>query len=209
MNKVLFPIICFISYPLISIAQDPLPDSAKSAWAFSTSAYMYFVPDETSTGTIIGYADHNKLHFEARYNYEDHKTGSVFAGWRFETGNKFVFGATPMIGLVFGNTNGLAPAVELDATYGIFDFYSETEYVIDFASSENNFLYTWGEIGVSPFDRFRTGISYQRTKLYQSPFEVQHGIFAEYQLWKFTIGAYYFDPFVDGQYVIASLSYDF
>ena len=183
-------------------------DSTKNSWEVEANAILNFIPSDFYVMPVIR-ADKGRLHLETRYNYEDHKTGSVFAGWRFETGNKFVFGATPMIGLVFGNTNGLAPGVELDATYGIFDFYSETEYVIDFASGENNFLYTWGEIGVSPFDRFRTGVSYQRTKLYQSPFEVQRGIFAEYQVWKFTIGAYYFDPFVDGQYVIASLSYDF
>jgi hypothetical protein len=198
-----------ILLPLFSKGQDAPPDSAKSVWSFSTSAYFYIVPDEKSTVSLIGYADHKSLHLEGRYNYEDHKTGSVFAGWRFETGEKFVFSATPMLGLVFGNTNGIAPGLELEASYGIFDFYSETEYVIVFSGKENNFLYTWGEIGVSPLDRFRTGLSYQRTKLYQSKFDVQRGLFAEYQVWKFTIGAYYFDPFNESQYVIASLSFDF
>ena len=196
-------------FPLSSIAQDAPADSAKAAWAFSSSAYYYLVPDEKNTLSLIGYADHKSLHFEGRYNYEDHKTGSLFAGWRFEGGSKFVFGATPMIGLVFGNTNGTGAGLELDAAYGIFDFYSETEYIVDFSGTENNFLYTWGEIGVSPFDRFRTGISYQRTKLYQTQFDVQRGLFAEYQLWKFTLGAYYFDPFSSSQYAIASLSFDF
>jgi len=201
--------ITLLFLPLLSVAQDAPPDSAKAAWSFSTSAYYYIVPDEKNTVSVIGYADHKSLHFEGRYNYEDHKTGSVFAGWRFEGGNRFVFGATPMIGMVFGNTNGFGGGLELDANYGIFDFYSETEYIIDFSGSENNFLYTWGELGVSPFDRFRTGISYQRTKLYQSQFDVQRGLFAEYQIWKFTIGAYYFDPFSDSQYAIVSLSFDF
>jgi len=209
MKNARFIFICSLFHPLLSIAQQPNADSTKPKWAFSTSAYYYVVPSEKNTASLIGYADHGALHFEARYNYEDHKTGSAFIGWRFETGEKFVFGATPMAGIVFGNTDGVAPGLELDASYGIFDFYSETEYVFDFAGEENNYLYTWGEIGVAPLNRFRTGLSFQRTKLYQSQFEVQRGIFAEYQIWKFTIGAYYFDPFADGQYVIASLSFDF
>ena len=209
MHKQLIYFFHLVLFPLISVCQEDASDSAKSVWSFSTSAYYYIVPSEKNTASVIGYADHHSLHFEARYNYEDHKTGSVFAGWRFETGNKFVFGATPMAGLVFGNTNGVGPGLELDASYGILDFYSETEYIIDFSSNENNFLYTWGEIGVSPLKRFRTGISYQRTKLYQSQFDVQRGPFAEYQVWKFTVGAYYFDPFSNSAYVIASLSFDF
>ncbi len=184
-------------------------DSTSSKWSFSTSGYYYMIPSQQNTLTLIGYADHSWLHLEARYNYEDQKTGSAFAGWRFETGNQFVFGATPMIGLAAGNTDGIAPALELDATYKIFDYYSESEYLFDFSGKENNFLYTWGELGITPFNSFRTGFSYQRSKLYQSKFEIQRGVFAEYQIWKFTAGVYYFDPFSTDQFVIASLSFDF
>jgi hypothetical protein len=190
-------------------SQKVATDSAPPKWSFSAAAYYYIVPDQENTVSVIGYADHQSLHLEGRYNYEDFKTGSLFAGWRFEKGNKFVFGATPMLGLVVGNTDGFAPALELDASYKIFDYYSETEYVLDFSGKENNFLYTWGELGVTPFNRFRTGISYQRTRLYQSQFEIQRGIFAEYQFWKLTTGLYYFDPFSNSQFVIASLSIDF
>jgi len=75
--------------------------------------------------------------------------------------------ATPMMGIAFGNTNGFVPRLELDAAYKIFDFYSESEYLIDFAGKENNFFYTWSELAVSPFYFLRTGISAQRTRLYQ------------------------------------------
>jgi len=208
MKNILVLILIFFFSIRIGFSQEKL-DSTASKWTFSAAAYYYIIPEEKNTGTIIGYADHKSFHFEARYNYEDRKTGSVFAGRRFETGNKFVFGATPMAGLIFGNTDGFAPGLELDASYKIFDFYSESEYVIDFSGSESNFFYSWGELGITPFGSFRTGLSYQRTKLYQSSLEVQRGVFAEYQFWKITTGIYYFDPFSDNQFVIASLSFDF
>jgi hypothetical protein len=206
MKKLLWTFALMLSMPGMGLGQ---ADSIGRKWSFSTSAYYYIIPEEKNTTTIVGYADYKSWHFEARYNYEDRKTGSFFVGKRFETGNNFVFGVTPILGLVFGNTDGLAPGIELDASYKIFDYYSETEYVIDFAGSENNFLYTWGELGITPFSSFRTGLTYQRTKLYQSSFDVQRGIFAEYQFWKITTGIYYFDPFSDNQFVIASLSIDF
>jgi hypothetical protein len=184
-------------------------DSLPPAWSLSTSAYYYNLPSENNTFTVITYADHKALHLEARYNYEDKETGSVFAGRRFEAGRAFALGITPMAGLIFGRTNGFAPGLELDATYKRFDFYSETEWVIDFEGDENNFLYTWGELGYSPLDAFRTGISYQRTKLYETEWDIQRGIFAEYQVKKFTAGMYYFNPFSSKNFLIASLSYDF
>lgn len=197
------------SFPCILFAQQDTASSPASNWSFSASGYYYFIPDEDNTFTFIGTADYKKLHLEARYNYEDTKTGSVFAGWRFETGKKFQFGATPMIGFAVGNTDGFVPALELDATYKIFDFYSESEYLVSFAGKENNFFYTWSELAVSPLDKLRTGISIQRTRLYQTDRDVQGGIFAEYSFWKLTAGMYYFNPFSKNDFVIASLSMDF
>ncbi|HEY6978320.1 MAG TPA: hypothetical protein VH396_18610 [Chitinophagaceae bacterium] len=199
--------ICFS--PFILFAQGNTDDSSVSKWSFSASGYYYFIPDEKNSSTLIAYADHKALHFEARYNYEDQNTASLFAGWRFETGKSFQFGATPMMGIAFGNTNGIVPAVKLDATYKIFDFYSESEYLINFAERENNFFYTWSELAVSPFDFLRTGISAQKTRLYETGLDVQRGIFAEYSFRKLTAGVYYFNPFSSDNFVTAALSIDF
>jgi hypothetical protein len=208
MRKIFLSTIIYF-FPLILLAQQHVADSTQATWSFSASGYYYFIPEEENSSTLIGYADHKSLHFEGRYNYEDQNTASLFAGWRFETGKNFQFSATPMAGVAFGNTNGFIPAVELEASYKIFDFYAETEYLIDFAGKDNNFLYTWSELAVSPFDFLRTGITAQRTRLYQTALDVQRGIFAQYSFWKLTAGIYYYNPFSKDNFVIASLSVDF
>jgi hypothetical protein len=183
MHRKLLFLIAHIT-PIILLAQYERNDSSRTAadskWAFSATGFYYIIPNDRNYLTMIGYADHGALHLEARYNYEDQRTASIFAGWRFETGNKLVFGATPMIGVVFGQTNGIAPGVELDLSYKIFDIYSESEYLIDFEGKENNYFYTWSELGIRPFQQLRTGITVQRTRLYQTALDVQRGIFAEY-----------------------------
>src|SRR6187402_3699115 len=63
-------------------------DTVSSAWSFAAATYYYILPGEKNTATILGYADHKALHLETRYNYEDRETGSVFAGYMFEAGNK-------------------------------------------------------------------------------------------------------------------------
>ena len=200
-------ILVFYFLPCTMFAQQNAADSSQSKkWSFSAVGQYNLQPNAY---TYIGYADHKALHLEARYNYEALKTGSAFAGWRFETGKKFQFSATPMLGLAFGNTNGFVPALELAASLKIFDFYSESEYIIDFKSGENNFFYTSSELAVSPLHALRTGIAIQRTHLYQTKLDTQRGIFAEYSFWKLTAGMYYYNPFSSDNVVIASLSIDF
>jgi hypothetical protein len=196
-------------YQCSLFAQQQAEDSLRKPWSFSTTGYYYFVPDDENTFTLIGYADYRNLHFEARFNYEDENTGSVFGGYRFEIGNKIQFGITPMAGVVFGNTNGIAPGLELDITYKKFDYYSETEYVIDFSGKENNFLFIWGELAFSPLPALRTGIAWQKTHLYQTEFTVQRGLFAEYTFRKFGLGVFCFNPFTSDIIFSTSLTVDF
>ncbi|MFI5218078.1 MAG: hypothetical protein ACHQNT_01230 [Bacteroidia bacterium] len=184
-------------------------DSTKSDWQFEGVIYDYILPNETDYLSPVFYADYKSIHFEARYNYEDKNTASVFGGYRFETGSELIFGATPIAGFVFGNTDGVAPGLLIDITYKKFDFYSESEYVFDFSEKENNFFYTWSELAVSPFENFRTGFSASRTRLYQTDRDIQHGIFAQYSFGKLTGGLHYFNPFTDDYFLIATMGFEF
>jgi hypothetical protein len=184
-------------------------DSVSSPLSVSASGYYYLFPEtDNNTLTLIGYLDYKSVHLEPRYNYEGQNTGSVFAGWKFESEGKINLAVTPMIGVVFGSLKGFAPALELELSYKAFDFYTENEYVIDQAGGMYNFFYTWTELGFSPVERFRTGISAQRTRLYETGLDIQRGIFAEYSFWKLTAGVHYFNPFSKEYFFIASLNFE-
>ena len=92
----------FIIIPLLSllcyfaIAQQRVPNASDSTRYFSVSGFYYFIPEDKNEFTFIATADHKKLHLETRYNYEDRRTGSVFAGWRFKTNGKVQFEAIPL-----------------------------------------------------------------------------------------------------------------
>jgi len=211
MNKLLF-IFFLAGFPCTVVAQvgqikAPV-DTTSPPLSVSATGYYYFFPAaDNNTLTLIGYFDYKSVHLEPRYNYEALHTGSVFAGWKFEAEGKISWAVTPMIGVVFGNLKGFAPALELELSYKAFDFYTENEYVIDQAGSQYNFFYTWTELGFSPFEKFRTGISAQRTRLYETGLEIQRGLFAEYSFWKLTAGIHYFNPFSTEYFFIASLHF--
>jgi hypothetical protein len=55
----------------------------SNTWAFTAVVDGYFAPGEDGYADPIFTADHNWLHLEARYNYEDLRTGSVWLGYNF------------------------------------------------------------------------------------------------------------------------------
>ena len=115
----------------------------------------------------------------------------------------------PMAAIVFGNTSGVAPGLEMEIMDKKFDFYSESEHVFDFSSKENNFFYMYTELAIRPINALRTGIMTQRTRVFESDRELQRGIFAEYYFGRFRAGVFYFSPFASDQFWVASFSVDF
>jgi hypothetical protein len=208
MEKYLLLLFGFVSLKLF--AQENPTDSTGSHWNFSAWAEQFIIPDEGSFFNPTFYARHKTLHLEGRYNYEDRNTTSLWAGRRFSFGKTVDFVFVPMGGIVFGNTKGVAPGLETEITFKKFDFYSESEYLFDFESKENNFFYMYSELAMRPVKPIRTGIMAQRTKLFESKREIQRGLFAEYYFGRCRAGVFCFSPFnPDDNFWIASFSVDF
>ena len=203
-KKYLFLLICFVSLKLS--AQD---DSTKAQWSFSAWAEMFFIPGQEDYFNPTFYARRKNLHLEGRYNYEDRNTASLWAGRRFGFGNAVKFVFVPMGGVVLGNTNGIAPGLETEISFWKLDFYTENEYVFDFETSENNFFYMYSELAIRPVQPLRVGMTVQRTKLFESQFDVERGVFAEFYFGRFRAGVFYFNPFTHSEFWIASVSVDF
>ena len=120
--------------------------------------------------------DRGRLHVEARYNYEALRTASLWMGYNMSAGKKVLLEATPMIGEVFGNTNGIAPGLQFTVTYRNLQLYSTNEYVFDTTTKAGNFFYTWTQLTYSPLEWFTFGYVVQRTRAYQTPLEIQRGL---------------------------------
>ena len=189
--KIIISFFC-TCFSFFAFAQQEQPglitkDTIQKPWSFSLWMGYSIYDDQENNFLPIFYADHHKLHLEVRYNYEDKNTASVFAGYKLRTGNALLFSATPMIGFVFGKTNGIAPGLETALSYKKFDLYTESEYVLDFADNSNNFLYTYTELAYT-LNKFRGGLTTQRSRIYETDLDIQRGLFATYKVWKFIPG---------------------
>lgn len=186
-------------------AQQP----TSKTWSFSASAYTYCVPDGQDYVQPAFKADRGRLHLEARYNYEDRKTGSLWAGYNFSFGDKLTFEFTPMLGAVFGDTDGIAPGFELTLAWRKLTLYSESEYVFDSEDHSANFAYTWSELTLAPVDWFRFGLVAQRTRAYQTDLDVQRGLLLGFSYRWADFGAYLFNPDLDKPTLVFSVAVNF
>jgi hypothetical protein len=168
--------------PLVLLATPASAQTAPpaKAWSFFASAYIYVVPDASDYVQPSFTADHDRLHLEARYNYEAQKTGSAWVGWNFSGGDTLEWELTPMIGGVFGDVDGVAPGYKGSISWRKIGLYSESEYVIDAADTSNSFFYNWSELTYSVTEAFRAGLVVQRTRAYHTDRDVQRGLIVGY-----------------------------
>jgi hypothetical protein len=174
--------------------------SSPPVWQYNAAANFYFIPDDFFVLPVF-IADKNKLHLEARYNYEDRETFSAWVGYNFTGGNNFEYTITPMIGGVVGLSDGMAPGIEITLGFKGFELYSEAEQYFDFETSENHFFYMWTDLTYSPNDWLWFGLSGQRTRVYQTDLDIQRGLLigAGLKQWELTTYVYNVasdDPFV-------------
>lgn len=178
-------------------------------WSFSASAYAYFVPDSREYVQPTVTADRDWLHMEARYNYEDLETGSVWLGYNFGGGRKLSWELTPMLGGVFGNTTGVAPGYKGSLSWWKFELYSEGEYVWDTGDSSGSFFYNWSEITLAPAEWCRFGLVTQRTRAYDSDREVQRGLLAGFSYKQVDLTGYVFNPDDSNPTVVVAVGLNF
>jgi hypothetical protein len=165
--------------PTVRPPSTPTPPTPSTpgakVWSFYTSIFGYIVPDDRSYASPTITADRGALHLEGRYNYENLETGSVWIGRNFSFGKKVEVEVTPMIGGVFGKSNGVAPGYLASLSSRKFTIDSQGEYLFDTQRSAS-FFYNWSEASYSPVEWLRAGIVIQRTKAYQTSLDTQRGL---------------------------------
>jgi hypothetical protein len=184
----------------------PLAEAAP-AWAFGLSALYVDPPDDDGYTTTIVYADRGPLHLEARYNYEDRDTASLFVGWTFEVGEELHAALTPMLGGVFGDTRGVAPGLLVDADWRKLNFYTEAEYLFDTDDSDDNFFYSWSTLMWQFNDAFAAGIVTERTQLVDTGRDLQRGIALRVTPGPVGFSLYAYNPGSDDDYYTLSVEF--
>jgi hypothetical protein len=188
--------------------QDGAADSTRS-WTAEVGISLWLPQDESNFLLLQASADRGPLHLELRYNYESLETGSAWIGWTLEGGGSVTFFATPMVGVLAGETRGVAPGLELGAGVGPVDVYGEAEWVVEAGDDAEDFFYLWSEIGVRPIAPLRLGIAAQRTRVVDTPRDLARGPFASVELGRAGLTGCWLDPDRDGGLWILTIGVSF
>jgi hypothetical protein len=191
----------------VAFAQSP-PDSDPPSWEFNPDVSFYFISDDFFVLPVFR-ADKNRLHLEARYNYEDRETFSGWVGYNFYGGGKLEYNITPMIGGVVGLTDGVAPGLEFTFAYGRFEIYNEMEYVFDLEEEGNSYFYSWSDVTYSPTDWLWVGLSGQRTRVYQTDLDYQRGLLIGGGVGAWELNTYFFNIASDDPFLMINIAVEF
>lgn len=192
---------------LRAAAEEPAEEAPS--WAFDLTGYYVDPPDDDPYGSAILRADHGALHLEGRYNYEDLDTGSLWVGWTFSWSGAVEFSLVPMIGGVFGQTQGVAPGLELDLVWRILELYAEAEYVFDTGGEDDSYFYVWTELTVSPTEWLSLGLVAQRTRVFDTDVEVDRGLLVGFHVRSVSATVYVFNLDQDDPYVMIGIGVSF
>jgi hypothetical protein len=175
---------------------EPAPQSSSpGAWqySFTVDGYLFRNGDGYAQPTFT--ADHKWLHLETRYNYENFRTGSFWVGYNFAWGKSWQFQITPMIGAVFGRTQGIAPGCEAELNWRKLNVSISNEYLFDTTSTAGNFYYVWNQVTYQPLKWFRFGYAGQRNKMFfQRPLDHQEGLLLGVNHKRYQFTTYVLDP---------------
>jgi hypothetical protein len=174
-------------------------DAALQSWEYTFTIDSYSGPERTFYANPAVTADHKLLHLEARYNDENLRTASLWVGYNFGrgdvgAGDEWEFKITPMLGGVFGRSNGIAPGCEVSVSYRKKVEASISNQYVFMRTKLETFYYAWPQLTYSPVAWFHVGAVAPHIAAYHTLLSIQRGFLVgvSHDRWKLT--TYVFDP---------------
>ncbi|MEP6748211.1 MAG: hypothetical protein ABJB86_10835 [Bacteroidota bacterium] len=157
---------------------------------------------------VAHYESKKKWYAEARYNYEDVNTVSLYAGHTFSAEKEFSWSFTPMIGGMAGKLKGGSFGLNADLNFKGFYFSSQAQYSVSAQTRFDNFFYNWSEFYYAPTPWLYTGIAVQHTRLYATNSLVDPGMLIGFSFNQWSFPLYSFNPFANGRYFVAGVNWE-
>ncbi|WP_205513728.1 hypothetical protein [Longitalea arenae] len=155
---------------------------------------------------LMQYQHARNWYAEARYNYEDAETFSLYLGKAFTGGNALNYSFIPMFGGSLGRFKGLSTGLNIDMEYDKFFFSSQSQYSVPTDGYEQYFLYSWSELGYQGLRWLYAGVSVQHTHDRAAGNVWQPGMMMGFSFKRFTIPVYTFEPFTSNRNFIVGVT---
>lgn len=178
---------------------------AQSSGGFEQLYYMH--PNEGASMVPMAHITRNNWYGEARYNYDETQTLSLYAGRTFARHGAFNWSATPVIGGLMGRMNGGSVGVNMDLGYEKIFFTTQSQYTFSMEQSSNRYFFSWSELGYQALPWLYGGMALQQLNVYQTPGRLEPGCMLGLSLKNFTVPVYVFNPSGGETYFVLGLNW--
>jgi hypothetical protein len=177
--------------------------------AVSVEQY-YFTRAGGSEGTMTpmaNFTSSSNWYGEARYNFDELNTFSLYAGKRFSGRGNLSWDATPLIGGLMGQMNGGSVGVHFGMDYRKLFFASQSQYSFSVENNNDRYFYNWSEFGYNATSWFYAGLALQQTNIYKSPGKLEPGCMVGFSISNWTIPFYAFNTGEQQRYFVMGVNW--
>jgi hypothetical protein len=192
-----------ISFCLVSVLD------ARSQSAAVVEQY-YFTPAAGSAAMITPMANFttsNNWYGEARYNFDELNTFSLYAGRKFAQRGNISWEATPLIGGLIGQMTGGSVGVNFGADYRKLFFASQSQYSFSVENNADRYFYHWSEFGYNATSWLYAGLAMQQTNIYKTTGKLEPGCMIGFSVRNWTIPLYAFNAGEEERYFVLGLNW--
>jgi len=197
----------------------------KTLAAISVCVMSTLIANSQSTGTVEQYyftraagsegmmtpmanfTSSDNWYGEARYNFDELNTFSLYGGKRFSGRGNLSWEATPLIGGLIGQMNGGSVGVNFGLDYRKLFFTSQSQYSFSVDNNADRFFYNWLEFGYNATSWMYAGFAMQQTNIYKSLGKLEPGCMVGFSIKKWTIPLYAFNTGEGERYFVLGLNW--
>lgn len=156
---------------------------------------------------VMHYLHPKNWYAEARYNYEDAETFSLYLGRAFTGGtNALNYSVVAMLGGSMGRWQGISTGLNINVDLNNFFFSSQSQYSRSTGGYGDHFEYDWSELGYQSLKWLYAGLSLQHTHDRLTGHDAQPGFMVGFTFNRFTIPVYTFEPFNNSRNFIVGVT---
>jgi hypothetical protein len=185
--------------------------AAYEARAQSGGVEQYYYTRTKGTDAMMTPIAHitssNNWYGEARYNFDELNTFSLYAGRKFAGSGNLNWEATPIVGGLMGQMNGGSLGMNVGFDYKRLFFLSQSQYSFSMENGTDKFFYNWSELGFEATQWLYAGVAVQQTNIYQEKGRMEPGCMIGFSIKNWTIPLYAFNTSDQDRYFVLGVNW--
>ncbi|HUQ66403.1 MAG TPA: hypothetical protein VM101_09620 [Flavitalea sp.] len=156
---------------------------------------------------IANFTSSNNWYGEARYNFDELNTFSLYAGKKFSGAGNVSWQATPLVGGLMGQMTGGSVGVNIDIDYRKLFVATQSQYSFSLENNRDKYFFNWSEVGYNATSWLYAGLAVQQTNIFKTIGKLEPGYMVGFSIRNWTIPLYAFNTTGDERYFVLGLNW--